>query len=192
MILSTNGIPGKFNTGIFPIKRNDPAYQYDTNPNAIDEQNLVYTLPKNPTMANNPSCLPLGSIGIMNDGVVLFNALDDAGLDAVAHETQDQCDGHPSGKGIYHYHNVANCIQESNLGSSELVGYALDGFGIYIERDNQGNLLTNNDLDDCHGRTSPIEWEGKTVEMYHYVATQEYPYTVGCFKGDPVVGPGAL
>ncbi len=126
----------------------------------------------------------------MNDGVVLFNSLDDAGLDAVAHETQDSCDGHPSGGEIYHYHNVSNCTIEKETGASTLVGYALDGFGIYVERDSDGNLPTNADLDECHGRTSEVMWDGELKTMYHYSATHEYPYTVGCFMGSPVVGRG--
>ena len=36
---------------------------------------------------------------------------------------------------------------------STLVGYAVDGFGIYVERNSNGQLLTNTDLDACHGRT---------------------------------------
>lgn len=40
-------------------------------------------------------------------------------------------------------------------------------------------------LDGCHGRTSPVAWDGETVDLYHYVATAEYPYTVGCYRGTP-------
>jgi len=32
-----------------------------------------------------------------------------------------------------------------------------------------------------------IDWDGQQVEMYHYHATHEFPYTVGCFKGTPSV-----
>jgi hypothetical protein len=123
----------------------------------------------------------------MTNGVLLFNALDDAGRDAVAHETQDTCDGHPDGKERYHYHNVASCIRSRSTSSSTLVGYALDGYGIYVERDGRGNLPTNADLDSCHGRTSQVEWNGKQAKIYHYDATLEYPYTVGCYHGTPAV-----
>ncbi len=64
--------------------------------------------------------------------------------------------------------------------------HTLDGFGIYVERDAQGNLLTDASLDARHGRTSLVEWDGKQVMMYHYDATLEYPYTLGCFAGTPV------
>ena len=70
--------------------------------------------------------------------------------------------------------------------SRAVVGYAYDGFPIVVERDASGNLPTNADLDRCHGRTLPIELDGKTIEMYHYSATYEFPYFVGRFNGTPV------
>lgn len=184
--LTTNDVPMTYPTGTFPISPNDPAYQYDTNPNHIALQTLSYTLPLNPTVAAAPGCLPLGPIGIVSDGVVLFNALDDGGRDAVAHETQDTCDGHPDGQQMYHYHSVPSCITDKATATSTLVGYAFDGYGIYVERDSKGNLPTNADLDECHGRTSTVLWNGAQTSIYHYDVTLEYPYTLGCFKGTPV------
>ena len=110
------------------------------------------------------------------NGVELFNALDAQKRDAVAHEEQDACGGHPGPNGAYHYHAISPCIRTS--GSSTLVGYALDGFGIYVEPG-----ATDADLDACHGRTSTVLWNGKPTRIYHYVATAEYPYTLGCFRG---------
>jgi hypothetical protein len=115
--------------------------------------------------------------------------LDASGRDAGAHETQDACDGHPQGQGIYHYHTYSPCLStkaSQRPGSSTLVGYALDGGGIYLERDDHGNLPADADLDACQGRTSAITWDGKRVVMYHYDVTLEYPYTVGCYHGTPV------
>jgi len=68
-------------------------------------------------------------------------------------------------------------------GRSTLVGYALDGYGIYVERNANGTILTNTELDACHGRTSRVRWNGKVQLEYHYDATLEYPYTIGCFHG---------
>ncbi|USN96840.1 MAG: YHYH protein [Candidatus Nomurabacteria bacterium] len=185
-IITTDDLPQNDPTGTFPISYSDPAYQYDTNPNRIQGQTVTLTLPLAPTAATTPYCVDLGYIGVMNNGVLLFNALDDAGRDAVAHETQDKCDGHPDGKERYHYHDVASCVRNRATGSSTLVGYALDGYGIYVERDSEGNLPTNADLDVCHGRTSEVLWNGKKTSIYHYDATLEYPYTIGCFHGKPV------
>ena len=71
-------------------------------------------------------------------------------------------------------------------GNNQLVGYALDGFGIYSKYNANSMEMTDADLDACHGTTSPVMWNGKMVSIYHYVLTQEYPYTIGCFRGSPV------
>ena len=181
--IATDSVPVAMPVGNFPISPNDPVYQYDTNPNTVTPNALTITLPSSPTIANTPSCVPQGAIGVFTNGVLLFNALDAGSLDAVAHETQDVCGGHPDHFGTYHYHDVSPCILNEAKGSSTLVGYALDGFGIYVERNSDGSLVTNSQLDQCHGRTSPVQWDGQTVDMYHYDATNEYPYTIGCFAG---------
>ncbi len=119
----------------------------------------------------------------------MFDALDADGRDAGAHEVQDSCDGHPQNSDIYHYHDLSACLTtaaDSAAGSSTLVGYALDGYGVYVERDSHGNLPTDADLDACHGRTSTVTWDGKPTTTFHYDVTLEYPYFVGCFHGTPV------
>lgn len=181
-LISGNGLPVDSESGIFPIATSDPAYQYDRNPNSIKSQNVNLTLPLNPTKATSPTCVPMGMIGVALNGVAIFNALDDSGRDAVAHEVQDICDGHPQQKGIYHYHGPSECLPDQ-AEVSKLVGYALDGFGIYSLYDSSGKEVTNTDLDECHGTTSAVLWNGKIQNVYHYVLTREYPYTVGCFKG---------
>ena len=171
-------------TGTFPIARDDPAYQYDRNPNRIAAHNISFALPANPKLAPNPQCAPPGAVGVLLTGVFVFNALDDPGRDAVAHETQDRCQGHPQATGYYHYHSLTTCLDDrpGPDGNSKLVGYAIDGFGIFGSYEN-GRRLTTRDLDDCHGRTSTIDWDGRKVSMFHYVATPDYPYTVGCLRG---------
>jgi hypothetical protein len=181
-----NGLP-QHHTGKFPIQRDDPAFQYDRNPNSIRADEISFNLPLNPQIAEQPSCVPMGTIGVMKSGVALFNALDGEGRDAVAHEIQDKCNGHPERDGHYHYHNLSQCLEEHRgKGHSELMGYALDGFGVYGFFGEHGEELTNADLDECHGHTHEIIWDGKPVVMYHYHATREYPYTIGCFRGTPI------
>lgn len=184
-IIMGNDEPIDHTTGVFPISQSDPAYQYDQNPNSIEPQSVDIVLPVTPTLAATPRCLTGGPIGILSDGVYLFDALDAEGRDAGAHEVLDSCQGHPAPGDIYHHHQVPSCILDNDTApdSSTLVGYAMDGFGIYVERDANGNLLTNANLDACHGRTSEVMWDGQLVNMYHYDATLEYPYTVGCFMG---------
>lgn len=171
-------------TGSFPISPDDPAYAYDRNPNGLREQSMRLELAATPKLARAPSCAP-GAVGILLSGSVLFNALDAPGRDAVAHETQDACQGHPQESGVYHYHSLSSCIEDKpgEDGHSRLMGYALDGFGIFGRKGEGGKTLTSADLDECHGHTHVIDWDGKRVKMYHYHATWDFPYTVGCFKG---------
>ena len=188
--LTGNALPDHA-TGNYPISNTDDAYQYDRNPNSISAQTLQSDLPANPTIADEPSCLSLGAIGVMLTGSVFFNGLDARGRDAVAYEIQDTCAGHPEMRGAYHYHSLTPCIDDESEGHSSLVGYAMDGFGVYGPRGEDGKTLTNAFLDECHGHSHEIEWHGQTVEMYHYHATWEYPYTVGCYKGTPTTTSGS-
>ncbi len=180
-----NGLPIDHVTGRFPIQRSDPAFQIDRNPNSIQAQRVDFLLPMTPAPATVPACVPMGMIGVALNGVAIYNALDDAGKDAVAHEVQDRCNGHPQRRGEYHYHGPSTCLKDS-MAANALIGYALDGYGITSMYDERGREVTNADLDECHGRVSDILWDGKRVRMYHYVLTREYPYTVGCFRGTPV------
>lgn len=183
-VISANGLP-KTRTGTFPVGRNDDAYRYDRNPNKIRKQTVLLTLPADPQFAKKTSCVPMGMIGFTVSGTALFNALDARGDDAPAHEIQDHCNGHPEHDGTYHFHNYSGCFSDTRSGpdgTSDLIGYALDGFGIFGMYEN-GRKLTNADLDACHGRTSTVMWDGKPHEIYHYVFTEEYPYTIGCFRG---------
>lgn len=173
-------------TGLFPVATDDEAYQYDRNPNSIAEQAISFAIPAEPEVADAPSCVG-GEVGVLLSGAMLFNAVDAGGRDAVAWEVQDACDGHPQMSGVYHYHSVSDCtpgIAEVDAsGHSVLIGYAFDGFGIFGHNGEGGAEVTNEDLDECHGHVGEVEWEGEMVEMYHYHATYEYPYTVGCFRG---------
>lgn len=183
-IFKGNGLPDH-TTGIYPISSSDDAYTYDRNPNSIQEQNIEFSLPLYPELASSPHCVS-GVVGIANNGVPIFNGFDAGGRDAVAHEIQDACGGHPERTGQYHYHNISACVEEdlSEADHSGLVAYALDGFGIYGSYGEDGEFLSNDDLDACHGHMHAIQWEGETVEMYHYHGTAEFPYTVSCFMGE--------
>jgi len=185
-VITGNRLPVNQGTGAFPVAATDPASAYDRNPNQIIAAQVRIVLPARPRPAAGASCLGFGAVGILNDGVLLFDALDALGRDAVAHEVLDRCDGHPAPGGVYHHHDVPSCLLQAATGRATLVGYAFDGFGIYVERDSAGRLLTNGDLDACHGRTSVVPWDGAPTRIYHYDATAEYPYTMGCFRGTPV------
>ncbi len=183
-VIVTNDLPTDQATGIFPIATADPAYAYDRNPNTISAAtSTTIILPATAQPAATPTCLGGGAIGVLLNGVFLYDALDGPGRDAVAHEEQDACDGHPERTGQYHYHEIPTCLENALVAQSTVVGWANDGFPIVVERDAAGNLPNNADLDACHGRTSSITVDGKATTQYHYSATLEYPYTMGCYYG---------
>jgi hypothetical protein len=193
-IVRTNGLPSH-PTGVFPIRPDEPAFQYDRNPNTIAPQAILLSLPAVPTPAPTPGCLPMGMIGFALSGAAIFNALDAQGRDAPAHEIQDRCNGHPEMRGQYHYHDLSPCLADAAGAAgrhSDLIGYALDGFGLYGRFGDNGRPLSNADLDACHGHSHVVTWDGTPQAIYHYHVTREYPYTLGCFRGAvarPPMGP---
>ena len=184
--ITGNGLP-RHATGSFPIGSSDPAGRYDRNPNSIGTTSIDLRLPASPRRASSPGCLPMGPIGVMTSGVALFNALDAEGHDAPATEMQDRCSGHPEQRGTYHYHSLPNCISSGKAGQhSKVIGWALDGYPITGPRGANGVTMTNARLDACHGHTHALVIDGKRVVTYHYHATMQYPYTLGCFHGTSV------
>lgn len=183
----SNDLPLTDFTGTFPISSQDPAYVYDRNPNTINAQSFTYSLNADPTYSATPNCEG-GQVGVMLTGVALFNALDAGGRDAGAWETQDDCDGHPQEQGVYHYHTLSSCIK--NVSVHTVIGFALDGFPITGPQVGTNNYLTTTDLDECHGITSQLVLDGKNVTMYHYVMTEDFPYSVSCYRGEAIQPPG--
>ena len=124
---------------------------------------------------------------LATNGIPIDDGFDEDGNDAAAIETQDICHGHPNVPNGYHDHSLSPCLLlKKALTHTTQVGWALDGYGIYVEYNAKGQLLTDADLDGCHGRTSVVPWHGKEVDIYHYDMTMEFPYSVGCFVGTPV------
>ncbi|XP_066288587.1 uncharacterized protein [Branchiostoma lanceolatum] len=161
----SNGIPDHA-TAIYPNRHN---------PNSIVAQNLRFTIPKDPQVASQTTCLPMGPVGVAINGVPIFNPFTSECLDAKENEVFDECDGHPAPNGQYHYHIHPDCVFDGTSSHSQIVGVAADGFAIYGPVDEDGTVLTNADLDECHGRMK----DG----VYRYHVTNEYPYFMACFKG---------
>lgn len=146
------------------------------NPNEIAAQNIVFTITLNPEEATNHQATPLGPIGISRNGVVFFNQY--AGPDEpLTNEINsfDQYLGHPTGRDQYHYHIEPTYLTEQ-FGDDVFLGLLSDGFPVYGPVEN-GNTITNADLDVYHGHigvTSDFP-EG----IYHYHITSQDPYING-------------
>ena len=182
-VVTGNGLPVGSPTGAYPIASSDPAYAIDRNPNSIIEQNIAFSVPLHPSFADRPAC-EYKSVGITLDGIQIDGPLDSSGRDETAYQLSDLCFGRAQPGGLYHRNTLNDCspgMTESNA----LVGYALDGFGIYSMFDANGNEITSADLDECHGMTSEVVFDGVKQVMYHYVLTRDWPYSITCFRGTP-------
>lgn len=187
-VLTGNGLPNH-PTGIFPIQPGTIAHQYDRNPNIISPQPLSFTIPALPQEALNKSCVGFGPAGYSLTGSAIYHGASTLGKDAAAHEMLDRFGGHTDGTERYHYHYPSKDLQDHihphSSGHSALMGYMLDGFGIYGPHGENGELLKSEDLDECHGHKHPVLWDGQMVNIYHYHWTYDFPYNIGCYKGTP-------
>ena len=178
--IQVNNLPVDRKIGDWPMTQYAELTRIDRNPGAPKGGRLSISLPIKPTIGAKPTCVPMGAIGVTRNGVVLYNASDGRGEDAVAREITDRFGGHPA-RDEYHYHFVPERLDAKPLanGHSGLIGWIIDGFPLYGYRGIGGIEMTNAVLDHCHGHEH-------TRLGYHYHATIEYPYTVGCFRGAPL------
>ena len=186
--LTGNGLPNH-PTGVFPITRGSIPYNYDRNPNIISPQPLNVTYPILPQEAASPTCVGFGPAGYSLSGSAIYHGASTLGNDAAAHEMLDRFGGHTDGTQRYHYHFPSKDLQDHihvrSSGHSALMGYMLDGFGIYGPYGEKGELLSSKDLDICHGHKHPVMWDGQMVNLYHYHWTYDFPYNIGAYKGTP-------
>ena len=150
----------------------------------------------------------LGVMGVLKNGVNIFGVGSPCGfsskcpedggptiyVDAVEAEghTVDFCGGHPAPTNQYHVHSGTKITTSSARQTcqlpvdtpgkhSELLGWMFDGFGLYGPYTDGGKIPT--DWDECGGHTHEING----VSVYHYHLPSKFPWTIGCFKGCPVV-----
>jgi hypothetical protein len=203
-----NGLPNH-PTGQYPVQEGTDAYTYYsalpamgyTNAAAIPvgPYDLNVTVPTNPTPNAHPSCVQWIPTGVVTQTGAVWHAevaFDQSFNvhDPVAALPPDQCWGHPYNL-QYHYHAYSwKCFPDQGEAGqhSPLFGYAMDGFGVYGPRGENGELVTNDDLDECHGHTHEIDWDGVQVSMYHYHVNNQYPYSIGCYRGTPAMLPKNL
>ncbi|MEO8226641.1 MAG: YHYH protein [Gemmatimonadota bacterium] len=178
-VISSNDLPVDGKIGDWPMTAYNLLTAIDPNPGAPAARSTSFTLSSNPQPAATPGCISPGAIGVTLNGVVIYNAADARGADAVAREIVDVYGGHPA-MSEYHYHFMPERLDVERLadGHSGIVGYIRDGYPLYGYHGVGGAEMTNADLDVCHGHAHG-------ALGYHYHATIEYPYTVGCYHGTP-------
>ena len=177
--IDTNNLPVDGKIGDWPMTNYPKLTDIDRNSGIPTPRTFKFSYVANPVEASSPRCVAKGPIGVTKNGVVIYNAIDGRGEDAVAREIVDVFGGHPT-RSDYHYHSIPERLDIAFLtsGHSGIVGYINDGFPIYGYKADGGIEMSNVDLDLCHGHNHG-------ALGYHYHATLEYPYTVGCYKGSP-------
>jgi hypothetical protein len=203
---SGNGLPST-KMGTFPVQEGTSAYSYysvlpgGNKPASIGGGtyssaaaigirpfSLVSTVPLNPTTTGY---YPIASliVGVTLTGTVWHieyaNDSSNNWVSPINALPTDQCFGHPYNE-QYHIHGYSwKCFpNQGTSGQSPVFGFALDGFPITGPRAADGHMMTNAELDQCHGTTSEITMpDGTLKNTYHYVLNREYPYSVGCFRG---------
>ena len=163
-------------------------------------QSLSFTISTKPSYTSKVTDAPLGSIGLMISGAVLYNPYEGDGT-TVAMSSNfsvkmssgtkawfvDRCSGHPTPNiGQYHYHAGSSCVKDQvdkKSGPSHLIGVALDGFPIYGPYDIKGKLVPVKSLDRCNGIKSATPEFPKGI--YHYVLpnTTDATSSIRCFHG---------
>ena len=122
-----------------------PGYSvgpWNGNPNVAENQNFVYKFTLSPQKnTGTPTTIPLGHIGVLTNGVSIFNANDAQFVNTVwsrngyyfEFPSFDNCIGHPQQQGEYHHHVSPKCLydQTDSTHHSPVIGYMLDGFPVY-------------------------------------------------------------
>ena len=124
-----------------------------------------WRIPLNPVMADNPVDTSVnlfrGAIAIAVNGIPIFNAVNNRGVNAYEAGELDNWGGH-FGKGDdYHYHLIPTHLEET-VGTDQPLAYALDGYPVYG--------YTNETLDDAFGRydsSGNYQYHAKTIAPYY-------------------------
>ena len=121
-------------------------------PDYFKNQVTTFVIPATPTYLNTTQSLGRGGIGVAFNGVKYDPpAPTDAILAAHTIAPLDDHGGHVNPHGGYHYHAVTSGTKEITQtdAHASIIGYAIDGFGIYAFLDKNNHKPA--DLDECGG-----------------------------------------
>ncbi|WP_411825752.1 YHYH protein [Luteolibacter sp. AS25] len=161
----------------------DPRYEnhcVECPPEVKVSENTVYIIPANPVMNEKATRLSRGGIGVAFNGV---NYDPPAPLHAIigAHTIAplDVHGGHMNPFEGYHYHAATGSTKEVAQDDvhAPMIGYIIDGFGLYAHLDKEGKEPEG--LDECGGHYDE-------VRGYHYHAgSPGSNQIIKAFRGTP-------
>lgn len=200
--VDSNGIPNHERDEYYAAGTAGVSLPNETNSQLVADptaaQDTSFEISTRPTYSETTTAAPLGSIGIMISGAVIYNPYE-ADNKTVAMSSNftlnqdgktgsfiDHCAGHPGPGGEYHYHGNSECVtrQVDTTGEgSHIIGLALDGFPIYGAYDIDGVEVKATELDECNGIFSATPEFPSGI--YHYVLplTSDETSSIRCFHG---------
>ena len=108
-----NGVAVEIGEKYYRIQSNGiPDHDYGMFRDDVTRKDLNFFVPIRPSLSASPGCLNTGAIAVAINGVPIYNPLTADGRDAVLTGTFDDCNGHASNDGAYHYHGLPKCLGE--------------------------------------------------------------------------------
>ena len=159
----------------------------------VSKSQTVSSITMTTTIANNP--LTHGDIGFTFNGLPLYAAIDDQGLNPIVLECGDLFGTHPS-PGDYHGHFINPALHDFVIDYKKVViGFAFDGYPIVRNYLIDGRPIQSSDLNLNHGVEASISFtlNGTTLTYdFYYVATLDFPYTIASYRGQAATAQSEL
>lgn len=174
--VSSTGLPQhNMMVGITSWQQQVPIPQSYTGTNS-------WSIPLQPAYADVPlstkTNLMKGAVAIAVNGIPIFNAYNNRGVDSYLTGELDNWGGHCGRADDYHYH--AAPLHLAGTSGKLPIAFALDGFPVYGSTETDGTAMQA--LDTCHGHSI-------NNGLYHYHGTSNYPYVVGAMRGKVSLDP---
>jgi len=205
VLMQPTGIPNHARDAYYAVPNAGVVVPDATTANVMKDptkpQTYNFTIPTTPKYSSKVTSTSLGSIGVMISGAVLYNPFEGDGKTVamannftitnsagITASFVDKCAGHPTpNNGAYHYHGLPNCVTskvDKVSKPSHIIGFALDGFPIYGDRDNKGKQVTAKNLDKCNGVNSATPEFPKGIYHYVLLGTADARSSIACFHGE--------
>ncbi len=158
----------------------------------------AWQIPLKSTLSDKPisgrTQLRRGAIALAANGIPIFNALNNRGVDSFSIGELDEFGGHCGRGDDYHYHAAPLAIQKV-VGLKNPIAFALDGFAIYGLYDPKAKsgtpescpLGSTDALDELNGHFCVVaagQGLNGGTRSYHYHASKTYPYINGGMRGN--------